>query len=144
MERGISSAFELIMDIYECDYSKISNCDTVARWASVEFRKASGLTPVKRPDAPDFGHAKKKTAGPSVTQLLKHGSNISHYSMNWLMIVMNIVSQDAYPLKKVIENAMRYFRGRSAVCWLVPRGLKIQNIAEVAENTLIFSVKAGD
>jgi spermidine synthase len=140
-ERGLSSAVELIMDIYDCDYSRISNCETVARWAGAEFREASGLATVGRPDAPDFGHAKKKTAGPSVIQFLKQGSNISHFSMNWLMIVVNIVTRDAFPVRKVIENAMRYFGGKSAVCWIVPRGLKIQNIAEIAENTLIFSVE---
>ncbi len=141
MERGLSSAFELVMDIYDCDYSRISNCDTVARWASVEFPKAGGLAALGKAEAPDFGHAKKKTAGPSVIQLLKHGSNISHYSMNWLMIVVNIVSQEPYPLRKVVENAMRYFRGKYAVCWIVPRGLRTHNIAEIADNTLIFSVE---
>jgi spermidine synthase len=141
-ERGISAAFELIMDIYDCDYSRISNCDTVARWASSEFRKASGLTVLGTPDAPDFGHAKKKTAGPSVTQLLRGGSNISHYSMNWLMFVVNIVSREPFSVRKVVENAMRYFRGKRAVCWIVPRGLKTQNLHEIAENTLIFSVQS--
>lgn len=142
MDRGLCSAFELIMDIHDCDYSRISNCDTVAQWAAVEFRKASGLETVGEPDAPDFGHAKKKTAGPSVIQLLKRGSNISHFSMNWLMIVVNIVSQDAFPVQKVIENALRYFRGKYAVCWIVPRGLRSHAMAEIAENTLIFSVEA--
>jgi spermidine synthase len=142
MDRGLCSAFELIMDIHDCDYSRISNCDTVAQWAAVEFRKASGLETVGKPDAPDFGHAKKKTAGPSVIQLLKRGSNISHFSMNWLMIVVNIVSQDAFPVRKVIENALRYFRGKYAVCWIVPRGLRSHAMAEIAENTLIFSVEA--
>jgi len=140
-ERGVSAACELIMDIYDCDYPRISNCDTVARWANVEFPKASGLVPVGVPDAPDFGHAKKKTAGPSVIQLLEQGSNISHYSMNWLMILVNVVSREPFPLKKAVESAMRTFRGKSAVCWLVPRGLKSQNIAEIAENTVMFRVE---
>ncbi len=142
MEKGLSSAFELVMDIYDCDYARISNCEAVARWASVEFRKASGLAVTGNAEAPDFGHAKKKTAGPSVVQLLRRGSNISHYSMNWLMIVVNIVSQDVFPLRKVIENAMSYFRGKTAVCWILPRGIKTRAIAEIAENTLIFSVES--
>jgi hypothetical protein len=62
--------------------------------------------------------------------------------MNWLMIVVNIVSQDAFPVRKVIENALRYFRGKYAVCWIVPRGLRSHAMAEIAENTLIFSVEA--
>ena len=61
--------------------------------------------------------------------------------MNWLMIVVNIVSQEAYSVRKVVENAMRYFRGKTAVCWIVPRGLKTHNIAEIADATLIFSVE---
>ena len=140
-ERGLSAACELIMDIYECDYTRISNCETVARWANVEFPKASGLVPVGVPDAPDFGHAKKKTAGPSVIQLLEQGSNISHYSMNWLMIVVNVVSRERFPLKKAVESAMRWFKGKSAVCWVLPRGLKSQNISEIAENTVMFRVE---
>jgi hypothetical protein len=144
MERGLSSAFELVMDIYDCDYSRISNCDTVAQWASVEFRKASGLTVLGTPDAPDFGHAKKKTAGPSVAELLRGGSNISHYSMNWLMFVVNIVSREPFSVRKVVESALRYFRGKRAVCWIVPRGLRTQSIAEIAENTLIFPVENRD
>jgi len=143
MELGLSSAFELIMDIYDCDYSRISSCETVAHWAGAEFRRVTGFETLGRPDAPDFGHAKKKTAGPSVVQFLKRGSNISHYSMNWLMIVVNIVSRDAFPVRKIIENALRYFRGKTAVCWIVPRGLRSQNIAEIAENTFIFSVENG-
>ena len=140
-ERGLSSASELIMDIYDCDYARISSCRAVADWAGTEFPRVSGLVPVGRPDAPDFGHAKKKTAGPSVAQLLAGGSNISHYSMNWLMIVVNIVSRDGFPAGRVIESAMRYFRGRSAVCWILPRGPKTQNVAEIADETLIFSVE---
>jgi spermidine synthase len=144
LERGLSSAFELVMDIYDCDYSRISNCETVSQWAAVEFKKASGLTVLGAPDAPDFGHAKKKTAGPSVAELLRGGSNVSHYSMNWLMFVVNIVSREPFPIRKVVENAMRYFRGKRAVCWIVPRGLKTQSIAEIADNTLIFPVENRD
>jgi spermidine synthase len=140
-DRELSSAVELVMDIYDCDYSRISNCETVARWAAEEFPKASGLETTGKPDAPDFGHAKKKTAGPSVTQLLRGGSNISHYSMNWLMIVVNIVSRTEFPLKKTIDSAMRFFRGKTAICWILPRGLRTHNIAEIADHTYIFSVK---
>ncbi|MBN1224658.1 MAG: polyamine aminopropyltransferase [Candidatus Aminicenantes bacterium] len=138
MESGFSSAWELIMDIYDCSYSRISNCDTVARWASSEFINASGLAPLGKTDSPEFGHAKKKTAGPSVIQFLRTGSNISHYSMNWLMIVMNIVSQETFPLKKVVDSALKYFRGGYAVCWILPRGFKSRNIAEIADNTVLF------
>ena len=95
------------------------------RWPAgpgVEFPKLTGLKTVGKADAPDFGHAKKKTAGPSVTQLLRGGSNISHYSINWLMIVVNVVARQEFNLEKAIRGTMKYFKGKYAVCWLLPRG----------------------
>jgi len=141
MDQGFSSAFELIMDIYDCDYSMISSCEAVSRWAAEGFSKAAGLEPIGRAEAPDFGHAKKKTAGPSVTQLLAKGSNISHYSVNWLMIVANIVSGRGFPLRKAIEYTMDYFQGKYAVCWILPRGISSQNIKDIADRTAIFAVE---
>jgi spermidine synthase len=140
-EKG-TGQFELIMDLYDCDYAKISSSATVARWAGNVFPKITGLKTVGKADAPDFGHAKKKTAGPSVVQLLQGGSNISHYSVNWLMIVVNIVSQKEFSLEKAIRQTMKYFKGKYAVCWLLPRGSFGQPLKQVAANTYIFAVEA--
>jgi spermidine synthase len=139
---GEAANFELVMDIYNCEYEKISSSPVVARWAGVEFPKATGLLPVGKADAPDFGHAKKKTAGPSVTQLLRGGSNISHYSVNWLMIVVNVVSGEKFLLERAIRQTMKYFKGKYAVCWLLPRGGNGQQLKRVAENTYIFAVES--
>jgi spermidine synthase len=144
IETGFSSLFELVIDVYDCNYSRIASTKAVAKWASEEFCKVSGLDPIGTADAPDFGHAKKKTAGPSVTQLLKQGSNISHYSVNWLMIVINIVSNKPYSIRAVIESAMKYFKGKRAVCWLIPRANKSKSVKQVAEQTLIFEVTDKD
>ena len=130
------------MDIYDCEYDKISSPAAVARWAGIEFPKITGLKTVGKADAPDFGHAKKKTAGPSVVQLLKGGSNISHYSVNWLMIVVNIVCQTGIPLEKAIRQTMKYFKGKYAVCWLLPRGSIGQSLKKIADNTYVFAVEA--
>jgi len=140
-EKG-TGEFELIMDIYDCDYEKISSSPVVARWASEEFPKATGLRPVGKADAPDFGHAKKKTAGPSVVQLLKGGSNISHYSVNWLMIVVNVVARQAFNLERAVRLTMKYFKGKYAVCWLLPRGSAGQPLKKIAGNTYIFTVES--
>jgi spermidine synthase len=136
-----SAAFELVMDIYDCEYEKISSPAVVARWAGVEFPKATGLRPVGKSDAPDFGHAKKKTAGPSVVQLLEGGSNISHYSVNWLMIVVNVVANQGVDLEKAIRRTMKYFKGKYAVCWLLPRGNTGQSLKRIANSTFIFAVE---
>jgi spermidine synthase len=137
-----TGVFELVMDIYDCEYDRISSPAAVARWAAVEFPRATGLRPVGKADAPDFGHAKKKTAGPSVVQLLKGGSNISHYSVNWLMIVVNVVVDREFPLEKAIRQTMKYFKGKYAVCWLLPRGKSGYPLKMIADNTFIFSVES--
>ncbi len=141
MDNGISSAYELILDIYGCDYRAISSCESVANWAGNEFCRIAGLKPIGPADAPDFGHAKKKTSGPSVTQFFKGGSNISHYSENWLMIVVNIVLWDKIPLQKAIASTLEYFKGRSAVGWILPRGIRSGDVGEIAKNTILFEVK---
>ncbi len=136
-----AAQFELVMDIYDCEYDKISSSPAVARWAGFEFPRATGLRTVGKADAPDFGHAKKKTAGPSVVQLLEGGSNISHYSVNWLMLVVNVVAKKEFNLGKAIRQAMRYFKGKYAVCWLLPRGNNGRPLKNSVENTYIFKVE---
>ena len=140
-EKG-SEQFELIMDLYDCDYAKISSSASVACWAGNDFPKITGLKTIGKADAPDFGHAKKKTAGPSVVQLLRGGSNISHYSVNWLMIVVNVVASEEFSLEKAICKTMKYFKGKYAVCWLLPRGSSGQSLKQLAGNTYLFSVEA--
>ncbi len=140
-EKG-SEQFELIMDLYDCDYARISSSASVARWAGNDFPKITGLKTIGQADAPDFGHAKKKTAGPSVVQLLQGGSNISHYSVNWLMIVVNVVASEEFSLEKTIRKTMSYFKGKYAVCWLLPRGGSGRSLKQVAENTYLFPVEA--
>ncbi|MBM3310581.1 MAG: polyamine aminopropyltransferase [Candidatus Aminicenantes bacterium] len=140
VESGFAPAFELVLDIYDCAFDKISSCEAVSGWAR-ESAKIAGLKTVGRPEAPDFGHAKKKTAGPSVTQLLREGSNISHYSMNWLMIVVNLFSRSAIPLRRVITQAMDFFEGKKAYAWILPRGMKGRSLKDVAENTVLFEVR---
>ncbi len=145
MQRGLSEACELILDVYDCDYSIISSCEAVAEWASRDFCRATGLVPVGHCDAPDFGHAKKKTAGPSVTQFLQGGSNISHYSINWLLLVVNVVSRNPYSLQSAIRSTMEYFKAERAVGWLIPRGIKPNTgLDEMAKETLMFEILRQD
>lgn len=138
---GGAPQFELVLDIYGCEYEKIASPAAVAAWAGDVFPKITGLKTVGKVDAPDFGHAKKKTAGPSVIQLFKGGSNISHYAANWLMIVVNIVSDRPFDLKSAVLRTMKYFKGRHAICWLLPRGITGEPLKKIAAKTYIFSVE---
>jgi len=141
IENGISSAFELIIDLHNCDYSMISSRKAVAQWASDKFCKITGFELIGKAHAPDFGHAKKKTAGPSVTQFFKKGSNISHYSTNWLMILVNIVSEEKFSIKEVLKYTIGYFKAKYAICWILPRGFSSYSIRDIGEKTLIFKIE---
>lgn len=131
-------AFELVMDLYDCNYDSIASCEKVKKWA-FDFCKVANVRPIGKADAPDFGHAKKKTAGPSVAQFFDQGSNISHYSANWLAVFINIVSRKPFDLKAVIEYTMNFFKAGKAICWLLPRGTG-NNAAKIAKKTTIFEV----
>jgi spermidine synthase len=141
IENDFSSAFELIIDLHNCDYSMISSGEAVAQWAGDKFYKVTGLELVGKAYAPEFGHSKKKTAGPSVTQFFKKGSNISHYSMNWIMIVVNIVSQENFSIKEVLKYTIDYFKAKYAICWILPRGISSCSLKDIADQTLIFKVE---
>jgi hypothetical protein len=75
-------------------------------------------------------------------QLLKGGSNISHYSVNWLMIVVNVVADREFHLEKAVRQTMKYFKGKYAVCWLLPRGKAGLPLKEIADNTFVFAVES--
>lgn len=135
-------AFELIMDLYDCDYNIVASCEAVKKWAK-DFCKVIGVAAVGKTDAPDFGHAKKKTAGPSAVQFFDKGSNISHYSSNWLAMLVNIVSRQEFDLKKAIRYTMKFFKAGKAMCWILPRGLKGE-AGLIAKKTIIFEVNKND
>ncbi|MEW6407461.1 MAG: polyamine aminopropyltransferase [Patescibacteria group bacterium] len=136
------SAFELVMDLYDCDYDSVASCEKVKKWA-FDFCKVADVRPIGKAKAPDFGHAKKKTAGPSVTQFFDQGSNISHYSANWLAVLINIVSRKKFNLKKAIRYTMKFFKSKRAICWLLPRGLSL-SAEKIAQKTIIFEVIDSD
>lgn len=135
-------AFELVLDFYNCDYSTISSCEAVARWDK-EITEKLKLIPIGKADAPDFGHAKKKTAGPSITQFFEGGSNISHYSSNWLALFINIVSQKEFDLKTAVAFTMKFFKAHRAVGWIIPRGAE-KNAQEICKESYIFEVKPNE
>lgn len=135
-------AFELVMDLYNCDFPTIASTKEVARWAK-ELTLELGLKPIGKTNAPDFGHAKKKTAGPSVVQFFEGGSNISHYSINWLAIFVNIVSQKEIDLKRAMAFTVKFFKAGRLIGWIIPRGEK-KNIRKLAKSTYVFEIKAED
>lgn len=137
-----ASAFELIMDLYDCDYTALASCNLVKKWAK-DFCKIIGVRAIGKTDAPDFGHAKKKTAGPSVVQFFDKGSNISHYSSNWLAMLVNIVSRQEFDLNKAISYTIKFFKAGKAMCWILPRGLK-GDANSIARKTTIFEVNKND
>jgi hypothetical protein len=46
-----------------------------------------------------------------------------------------------FSLEKVIRETMTYFKGKYAVCWLLPRGVGGHSLKKIADNTFVFAVK---
>jgi hypothetical protein len=51
------------------------------------------------------------------------------------------VSSQRFSIEKTIRKTMKYFKGKYAVCWLLPRGVAGQPLKKVAENTFVFEVE---
>ena len=58
------------------------------------------------------------------------------------MIVVNVVARQEFSLEKAIRKTMSYFKGKYAVCWLLPRGSVDHSLKQIAGNTYIFAVEA--
>jgi spermidine synthase len=129
---------ELILDLYGCDYSILASTAKVAEWA----KKTCGVIQMKpfgEPIAPDFGHGKNKTAGPSVVQLIETSAISAHYSPHWLGAYANIFTCTELPLKEAIKFTMDFFKAKKVRGTFIPRG-SFANIEEYKEQVRIFEV----
>lgn len=112
---------ELIIDLYGCDYTILSSTEKVKEWAE----KTCGVIKMKpygQAIAPNFGHAKSKTAGLSVIQLIESSSISAHYSPHWLLTCANIFTCTALDVEEAVKFTMKFFRAKKAVYLTIPRG----------------------
>lgn len=131
---------ELVVDLYDCDYSTISSRKKLYQFAK-EICQVIGMKPYGEPFIPDFGHSMSKTAGPSLVQLIESSSITAHYSPHWRMICLNVFTCTSFDAKKTLQFAKKFFGSGRAAAFLLKRGprvfkkdLEIINIAGPAES----------
>lgn len=126
---------ELVVDLYDCDYSIISSREKLYQFAR-QMCEVIKMKPYGEPLIPDFGHSLSKTAGPSLVQLIESSSITAHYSPHWRMVCLNIFTCVSFDSEKALEFAKKFFGSGRAVAFLLKRGprvfkkdLEIMNIA---------------
>ncbi|MDO8424473.1 MAG: polyamine aminopropyltransferase [bacterium] len=131
---------ELVVDLYDCDYSIISSREKLYQFAR-QMCEVINMKPYGEPLIPDFGHSLSKTAGPSLVQLIESSSITAHYSPHWRMVCLNVFTCTTFDPQKALEFAKRFFGSGRAVAFLLKRGprvfkkdLKIIDIASPVEN----------
>ena len=114
---------ELIIDLYDCDYSTLTSREKLYRFAK-ELCKVIKMKPYGEPLIPDFGYALSKTAGPSLVQLIESSSITAHYSPHWRMVCLNIFTCKSFDAVAALKYVKEFFKAERATAFLLKRGVR--------------------
>ncbi|MBT9169457.1 MAG: Polyamine aminopropyltransferase [Syntrophomonadaceae bacterium] len=112
---------ELIVDLYDCDYSIITSQKKLRQFAK-EICEVIKMKPYGEPLIPDFGFSLSKTAGPSLVQLIESSSITAHYSPHWRLVCLNVFTCKSFDAEKTFKFVKEFFRSQRAVAHLLKRG----------------------
>ena len=115
---------ELILDLYECDYSIITSKEKLYRFAK-ELCDFIKMKPYGEPLIPDFGFSLSKTAGFSLVQLIESSSITVHYSPHWGMVCLNIFTCKTFDEGKTLKFVKEFFRAKRVRAFLLKRGPRV-------------------
>lgn len=115
---------ELIIDLYDCDYSAITSRPKLLQFAK-EICETIKMKPFGKPFIADFGAAMSKTVGPSLVQLIESSSITAHYSPHWRMVCLNIFTCTSFNPEKTIRFVKDFFGASRARAFLLKRGPRI-------------------
>lgn len=115
---------ELVVDLYNCDYSVITSHKKLLQFAK-ELCKVINMKPFGKPFVADFGLGMSKTAGPSLVQLIESSSISAHYSTHWRVVCLNIFSCTYFDSQKALQFAKNFFGAERIVAFLIKRGTRV-------------------
>ena len=115
---------ELIVDLYDCDYSVISSREKLYQF-SRKMCQVIKMKPYGQPLIPDFGHSLSKTAGPSLVQLIASSSIVAHYSPHWRLVCLNIFTCTSFDPASALQFAKDFFGAARSVAFLLKRGSRV-------------------
>jgi S-adenosylmethionine decarboxylase len=113
---GMSSetkfGWELILDLYECDPTAISNEDMIRRYAK-ELCNLLDMKPYGEPMTPYFGEKQSHTKGYSLLQFIETSSIVGHFSEHNRAVYINIFSCKPYDAKHAERFTKTFFGAES-------------------------------
>lgn len=100
--------WELILDLYECDYETISSEGEIRRFAR-ELCKVIDMKAYGEPLTPYFGEQQEHTKGYSLLQFIETSSITGHFSESTGAAYINIFSCRKYDFTLVEEFTQAFF-----------------------------------
>jgi S-adenosylmethionine decarboxylase len=104
--------WELILDLYECDPTAISNEKMIRRYAK-ELCDLLGMKPYGDPITPYFGENQLHTKGYSLVQFIETSSIVGHFSEYKRSVYINIFSCKAYDAEHAERFTKEFFGAKS-------------------------------
>jgi S-adenosylmethionine decarboxylase len=105
--------WELILDLYECDPTAISNEKTIRRYAK-ELCDLLDMKPYGEPMTPYFGENQLHTKGHSLVQFIETSSIVGHFSEYNRSVYINIFSCKAYDAEHAERFTKAFFGAKRA------------------------------
>ena len=112
---------ELTIDLSRCDYETLISRENLVKFIR-KLCNEIGMKPFGEPLAPDFGHAKFRTAGLSVVQLIETSNLSAHLSPHLLKACLNIFTCSTLDAERAIRFSMKELGAKTAEGLLYPRG----------------------
>lgn len=123
---------EVIIDLYGCDYGIISSTEKLREFAS-KLCDVIKMKPFGDPIIPDFGHAKSRTAGPSLVQLIETSAIVAHYSTHWGLVVINIFTCATLEAEEAVRFCIKFLGAEKASWRLLVRGRRFMSTEETLD-----------
>lgn len=115
---------ELVVDLYDCDYSTITSNKKLNQFAK-DLCKVIDMKPYGKPIIPDFGFSLSKTAGPSLVQLIESSSITAHYSPHWRVVCINIFTCKNFNTEKTLKFVKNFLGAKRARAFVLKRGPRV-------------------
>ena len=109
----VTFGWELILDLYDCDYDKISSEQSIRAYAQ-ELCKVIDMKAYGEPLTPYFGEQHEHTKGYSLLQFIETSSITGHFSEGTGAVYINIFSCKPYDAH-VAETFTRNWFGAQSV-----------------------------
>ena len=103
--------FELIMDLYECDFAVMSSKAKLAQYVD-ELCRLIKMKKYGKVQLPYFGLEKPHTKGYSLLQFIETSSITGHFSEYWRTSYLNIFSCKPYNHTLAVKFTKEFFKAK--------------------------------